>query len=288
VPASPSPSVLRSTRLLAELAARPAEDFTLSQLARRLDIGRASCQTLLLALVEAGLVTRRTNRTYHLGPGLINLGEAARLSLRLPESIATELDALTAEFAVTSLCGKSSGSEIVVVSVNEVHDPFGFTIPLGQRMPLRAPFGCVYVAWEAETEIDLWLDRSEPSLSAKERAQARKSLERVRRRGHSITVRRPGLPPEQRTTRDSTRKSPLIVTEPKVSSMEFPDHADETSEWTIMGVGAPVFDQDDRMLCAVAITGLPTPRRPAEIDRIAQRVQIIADSLTTQIRGAPS
>ena len=54
----PSPSVLRSARLLTELALRPTEEATLSDLARRVGISKASCQCLLMALVEEGLAAR--------------------------------------------------------------------------------------------------------------------------------------------------------------------------------------------------------------------------------------
>src|SRR5271155_2043010 len=93
----PSPSVLRSSRLLTELALRPTEEVTLSDLARRIGINKASCQCLLMALVEEGLAARGTNRTYRLGPRLIHLGEAAKASLRLQEIVEPALVSLTAK-----------------------------------------------------------------------------------------------------------------------------------------------------------------------------------------------
>jgi DNA-binding IclR family transcriptional regulator len=271
VPVIPSSSVLRSARILSELAGRPLEDASLTDLARRLGIHKTSCQTLMLALVESGLVTRGPKRTYRLGPGLIQLGEAAKSVLRIPEAMTSELAGLSTEFAVTSLAGKRAGLEIVVVGVHEVVDPLGFTIPLGQRMPLEAPFGSLYVAWDTADEITGWIERATPAMSDLERRQALHSLELVRQRGCSITVRRPS----QARFRPITRTA-IDVVEARSSTIELPEPPTRMAEWTVLGIQAPVFDRSGEMLCTVALTGFPYPLAPGDLLRIADRVKAAA------------
>ena len=60
------------------LAAHAAEEFTLSDLAIRLEIDLASAHALLAVLADAGYVTRHQRlRTYSLGPSVVALGHAA-------------------------------------------------------------------------------------------------------------------------------------------------------------------------------------------------------------------
>lgn len=295
MPVMPSPAVLRAARVLSELAARPDEDVTLSDLARRLGINKTSCQTLLLALVEEGLVERRPERTYRLGSRLIHLGEAAKASLRLPELVQPELDDLSAELGATSTCLTRAGTDVVVVGVSEVADHLGFTVPLGKRIPLRPPFGAVYLAWDSPAEVEAWLARAEPGTPPSTLAEARRALEVIRARGASVTVRRPGSP---RTigARSGTGR-PSLVTEPGSLNMEYLAGAgpaggrgtavgpgDGTSAWTVVGVGAPVFDRDG-MRCTLSVAGLPFALDHDEICRVAERVRQVADGVTARIGG---
>jgi DNA-binding IclR family transcriptional regulator len=236
----------------------------------------------MLALVESGLVTRGPKRTYQLGPGLIQLGEAAKAVLRIPEAMTSQLAGLSAEFAVTSLAGKRAGLEIVVIAVHELVDPLGFTIPLGQRMPLEAPFGSLYVAWDTEEEISGWIARAMPAMSDIERRQARRSLELVRHRGCSITVRRPS-----KSRFRPANRSAIDVTEARTTTIELPEPPNQTADWTVLGIQAPVFDRTGDMLCTVALTGFPYPLAPRDILRIADRVKAVAAAVVTPEVAAP-
>ncbi|MFD0853583.1 MarR family transcriptional regulator, partial [Actinomadura adrarensis] len=79
MPINPSPAVLRANRLLWHLARRPAESYSISELARMTGIPRASCDSVLQALADCGLVVRREPELrYALGDFCIALGDAAR------------------------------------------------------------------------------------------------------------------------------------------------------------------------------------------------------------------
>ena len=76
--ARPSPAVERTTAILDFLAAHPNEPWTLSELARRLDLNKATAHSLLSALTDAGYLVRHPIRKdYALGPALIGVGRAA-------------------------------------------------------------------------------------------------------------------------------------------------------------------------------------------------------------------
>ena len=80
----PSRAVERAARVLKVLAAEPDGELALSEIARRVEVHRSSCQTLVLALGAEGLVTRHggaSGPTYRLGPALLELAEAARAAV---------------------------------------------------------------------------------------------------------------------------------------------------------------------------------------------------------------
>ena len=67
----PAPGVERVVAVLNFLAAHPDESFTLSELARRLDLNKATCHALLMPLTQAGYLLRHPTRmNYTLGPAL--------------------------------------------------------------------------------------------------------------------------------------------------------------------------------------------------------------------------
>ena len=60
------------------MALHPTESFSVSALARELEVPRATCDTVLMGLAEGGLVVRRDDDLrYELGPSCIALGDAA-------------------------------------------------------------------------------------------------------------------------------------------------------------------------------------------------------------------
>ena len=69
-----SPAVARAVSVLNFLAEHESDTFTLSELARRLDMAKATGHTILATLVEGGLVNRNAEREYSLGPAVIPLG----------------------------------------------------------------------------------------------------------------------------------------------------------------------------------------------------------------------
>src|SRR5207248_704067 len=71
----PAPGAERVVAVLNFLTAHPDESFTLSELARRLGLNKATCHALLMTLTEAGYVLRHPTRmTYMLGPALVAAG----------------------------------------------------------------------------------------------------------------------------------------------------------------------------------------------------------------------
>ena len=74
----PALAASRTVTVLNFLAEHSPDEFTLSDIADRVDINLASCHALLAVLTDAGYVSRNPRlKTYSLGSVLVALGNAA-------------------------------------------------------------------------------------------------------------------------------------------------------------------------------------------------------------------
>ena len=78
--ARPALSASRTTAVLDLLTAFPGRAFTMAEIVRATKINVASCHAVLAALTSRGYLTRLPQKTYVLGPALIAVGHASRLS----------------------------------------------------------------------------------------------------------------------------------------------------------------------------------------------------------------
>ncbi len=75
MPIKPAPAVVRAMQVLEFLTVESSAAPTLSEIARRTGMSKATCHSVLLALGEGGYVRRDpSSLVYSLGPGLHHLG----------------------------------------------------------------------------------------------------------------------------------------------------------------------------------------------------------------------
>ena len=188
MPVPPSPAVLRACDVLDHLATNPEDAFSVSEVARSVGVPRASCDSVLLALAQRGLVQRDVERRYSLGPACRTLGEAARVAgapLTALEPVADDLARSTASCVAIASCVRGQSR------VERVYDrgpAFGLRARVGESVPLTPPFGAVFVAWDGDAAIQGWLDRAGAALGAAERAHTVAALAAARERGYTVSV----------------------------------------------------------------------------------------------------
>jgi DNA-binding IclR family transcriptional regulator len=266
----PAPAVVRAGQLLAVMAAEPRTSFTLSELARRLGISRASCHPLVLGLADEGLVVRKNPQaTYRLGPALLALGEAARDSLDVIDLADVELIRLRDQFGACAMAGSATGDTVLVLSAYPVPHPLGYTVTAGTRIPLKAPTGPIYVAWDSAEVISAWCDRSDAPLSQARRREMAQDLARIRHRGWSATIRPLGAA--------RGRSSPF---------QEFPGTQPPDSS-PVTGISAPVWDRQGKLACTLALTAFPMDLAAGDIVKIAEVVREAAARVTSRAAGRP-
>lgn len=264
----PSRAASRAARLLNVLATEPTRDWSLADLARGIDAHRSSCQTLLLALCEEGLVSRREpGATYRLGPGLIALGHAALAAVDAIDLADRHVDRLHHEFGSSGLVGTVAGDSVVMAVAHPEPTGLGYSVTAGSRFPLRAPAAPVYVAWSHPSSVEGWLDRAEPPLDQGRREMLRQDLATIRRRGWSATVRATGAPGRAGVTHEATDDD---LTRRRLS---------------VIGVSAPVWNGHGDLVCTLALAVLPTEVTGARLMHIAAAVREAATDVTRSLNG---
>jgi DNA-binding IclR family transcriptional regulator len=280
----PALSAARAIDVLQFLAAHPTHDFSYSELAARLDINLASLHAVLHELEQRRFLARdpQTKR-YALGVAAVATGDAALRRHRSIDVLRREMAALTQAHGHACVAFVPVRWEMVCVATSR-SDPQ--RIQVGQRVPLLAPFGTVFVAWARPEDVQGWLARSE--LSGDLRQRSIDDLALVRSRGWSATVDGP-------FHRDIER---LVV--------QLGEHPRSTDLWRelrraiasapraevrdrrvqrIRDVTAPVFDSAGNATIALTMQGFGRPLRGDELERYADAVVRATDAVMRATGG---
>lgn len=291
MPISPSPAVLRACDVLGHLAHHPTEAFTVSELARDMEVPRATCDAILQALAAHRFVTRRDDdRRYELGPGSIALGNAARVANPVLRAAKTEAERLARALRSCVAIAVRDGNTTRVTEVFDFGPLFALRARVGQAIPLVPPFGAVFVAW-SEDEAEGWIARAEATLEPDERDRYRRALAEVRRRGYSVAVapsRRPELAEAFQTLAsspeaDDARRETLL--RDVMHSGYLPTDLDAEATLRVGQISTPVFDPSGRVTAALLVPGPDHDVASAELHAFAARIAEAAARATDNAGG---
>jgi DNA-binding IclR family transcriptional regulator len=276
----------RTIEILNFLAAHPAEQFTLSDLAKRLDVGVSSMHGILGVLSDAGYVERHPRlRSYRLGPSVVALGSAAleyHAAIDLARTAARELAGhVGLEVAVTA----PAGDDIVILAHAGDHQARGIAVHVGQRVPLVPPLGSVFIAWG---DAEPWLAR------ARDRASMRAVLDGVRARGYSIALEadaRSGLGEALDRLADAPSDAGLggETLQGLVSELEHTDYQvvdlDPAKTYDLSMIAAPVFGTDGEVILSITLIGFAPGLSAARVAQYGEQVRDAAVVVTKRSLG---
>jgi DNA-binding IclR family transcriptional regulator len=281
----PALAATRGINILNFLAAHPAEEFTLSDLAARLDINVASAHALLGVLTDAGYLVRHPRlRTYVLGPSVVALGSAAmerHPAIDLARDAARDLaEEVELEVAVTA----PAGDDIVFLARAGAHRARGISVHVGQRVPLVPPLGSVFMAWG---DAEPWLARAEdPALM-------RAVLDGIRARGYSIALEadaRKGLGDALDHLADSPSDARLrgsvddLVAELGHGEYQVQE-LDRARAYDVSMVAAPVFGAAGEVVLALTLVGFPAGVSAEHIAGYGERLRDVGLVVTKRSLG---
>lgn len=298
--ARPAPGADRSVAVLELLASHPDERFTLSEVARRCGLNKATAHALLNALSEHGVLLRHPGeKRYSLGPRLVAIGEAARHGYTAIDFVGPVLDRLASTTGLWARAWQMADDQMAVVA--SAGGPGGAD-PLTLRLPAAPPVGALFVAWSDDPTIEAWLARA---ATADAVGPAIGTLPRLRRAGFAVTLASPEWraltewPP--RTTPVAAAAGgasgappvpPSAPADPKAllqavsrQALLVPD-LDDAASYAAADVAAPVFGASGRVELTLSVSGLaPGPRTGKQIRALAAEVVAAAAELTTAVRG---
>lgn len=206
-----------------------------SELSRRLGMGKSTVHRILLTLAEEGLVTRTPSGQYRLGLGLLELGQVAVASLELREVAHGPLERLRNDTGETAHLAVFEPPDVVYLERFESPSTLRMFSRLGRRNHAHSTSsGKVLMAFGSAADLEEVIATGLPRIGPRcitEPRLLKRALEEVRERGYAVSV--------------------------------------DESERGVVSVGAPVFDHDGECVAAVSVAG-PALRMPADsLDRFA-------------------
>ncbi|MFN2544612.1 MAG: IclR family transcriptional regulator [Actinomycetota bacterium] len=279
-----APAVERAIAILNLLAAHPTERFTLSEIARDLDLNKATLHAILWALVEAGYLIRDPDqKTYGIGPALIALGNAATASSPAVDAALPEMRAITDDLGLDCVASAAIHDEIVILARTGTPGPFGLNIQPGMRLPLVPPLGTVFVAWSDQRAIDRYLARVEPEKGELDRYRG--AVDAVRERGYSIGIARGAY----RRLVEALKEAGHAAMEEGVKGLQEDEYAlvelEAQGSYRLNHIGAPVFAPDGGVTLALFLIGFQDQLPAEQIPRYADRLREAAGRVTKSIQG---
>jgi DNA-binding IclR family transcriptional regulator len=293
--ARPAPGADRSVRILELLAAHPSDRFTLSEVARRCSLNKATAHALLAALSQSGILLRHPDeKRYSLGPRLVEIGAAARRGYTAIDFAPAALDRLSAATGRWVRAFARREDRVSVVAQARIPADVDALDPV--TLTLTPPLGALWMAWSDRPSVEAWLARA-AAADAVGASQA--ALPAIRRDGYAVTRASPELrllsrpvlsagraptatrrerrptPEEVRTLLAAIGRQHLLLTD-----------ADDAGTYRIADVAAPVFDASGSVALVVAVSGLDDlDLRGTEVRDLGARVAAATDALTAALRG---
>ena len=187
--AAPVQSLVRGLAVIRVFDADNAH-LTLSDVARRAELTRATARRVLHTLADLGYVST-DGRQFSLRPKILELGHAFLSSMRLPTIVQPHLDSLTDAAHESSSVAVLDGRDVVYLARVPRQRIMTVAINVGTRFPAYATsLGRVLLAHLPQDELDDYLDRHEreafTSHTITDRKKLVAELHRVRDQGWAL------------------------------------------------------------------------------------------------------
>jgi DNA-binding IclR family transcriptional regulator len=209
-----------------------------SELARRLGLGKSTVHRILATLVADGFVERTPDERYRLSLKLYEIGQQVAASSELRERAHPSLERLRNESGETAHLAVLAGTDVVYVDRLESRQMLHILTRVGRRRAAHATSsGKCLLAFGPPADVDRVVAGGLPRLAPRTITSPEllhRALDEVRARGYAASV--------------------------------------EESAPGVVSVAAPVFSGDGECVAAMSVAG-PITRLPADrIDRVARMV----------------
>ncbi|MEX5632670.1 IclR family transcriptional regulator [Parafrankia sp. FMc2] len=266
------PAVERALDVLELLAARPGEALSLSEIARRLNLNKASGHAIVTLLSDRGYLIRDHEKSYSLGPSLLPLATTYLDEHDALSHARAEMNMLSRELELDCVASTVVGDEIVVLARVNSPASVGVHVRAGSRFPLVPPVGTVFVAWAGQEGIRRWLAAVVPSASGPDQARYLEALARVRERGYAVGGGR-------RRNHETGTATPPAFEEDLLAGLE------SAQRFPIIHIAAPVLDPQGTVRLALTLVGFPEQIQAADIPRLGCRLLAVTTAVSRATWG---
>ena len=293
--ARPAPGADRSVAILELLAAHPSDRFTLSEVARRCSLNKATAHALLATLSQHGILLRHPDeKRYSLGPRLVEIGAAALRGYTAIDFAPAALERLSV--ATGRWCRAFARQEDLVSVVAQARVPADVDPLDPVALPLTPPLGALWMAWSDRPTVEAWLARA---AAADAVGPSQEAMTAIRRDGFGVTRASPELRllsrpvvtaggptaatrRERRPTPDELRALLAAIGRQHLLLIDVED----AGTYRVADVAAPVFDASGNAALVVAVSGLDDVElRGTEVRALGAQVAATAEALTVAVRG---
>ena len=275
----PSPSATRTTEIINFLADHPQQSFKLSDLQRALRLSRTTCHSILLALLEAGYVHRNSDKSYMLGPALVDIGQAASTALSPLQVAQPEMRRLADRYDVICSAVFLEGGDMVVRDRATSVSHLGFSAPRGVRLPMTGDVSAaIQFAWADPAQYDAWLNQIDPPPTAGQHAEMQEAMQFVREHRFSFGFIEQGDESgegEAKWKRDEAG-NPVY---------RYATGLDVMAEYQVAVLQSWVFDAKGRVAFSLTLTGMGKPLHASEILSRGNVLREACDRITASIGG---
>lgn len=292
----PSPQTERLVEILEFLAADTAQQRSLTDIARMLQVDKATCLPMLAELTRRGWLVRHPQRkTYQLGPRLVSIGDAARGATNAVDIARPALAGLADELGVVCAALITSDTDLVVAELVQPRGLRGGSLgqQIGDRIELRPPLAGIFFAWAEQDTVEQWLARGPYARDAKTEAHYRAVLAAVRRRGYGVEQHDPDVrsmvPQVEAELRNARGKAREPLLESQYQRLMRPEMAaaelDPQRRYVALSINAAVFDDAARPVLAICAYDFTQPLTAAEVHSIGLTVRATARQVTRALHG---
>jgi len=186
-----APSVKKAFKILQTIA-DSSTSLGVSELAKRLKIGKSTVHGITSALEELGILVRDPlHKKYSVGYTLLELGRKAYAKMELRDVARIPMELLMEKVGETVFLGIMNGDHITILDVVESRNEMKITSPPGTRLPLLAgATGKVFLSQLEEKKANEIIQKMGlvryTSKSVIDSKKFLKEVEEARKKGYAI------------------------------------------------------------------------------------------------------
>jgi DNA-binding IclR family transcriptional regulator len=250
------PAVERAIQILELLADRPHDLLGLSEIARTLEMNKASCHATLTVLSDRDYLIRHADKTYSLGPAVLTIANSFLRDQEALPRARDEMASLSLDLGLDCVASAVIDDEIIVLARSSTTSSFGVDVRVGTHFPLVPPVGTVFLAWAKRERVGKWLASMGDTATAAQRQRSLEALAVVRDRGYSVAL---GSEPRDRNAQRDVDDYLLF-------------ELDDRQRLPIAHIAAPVFDPEGAVRLALTVVGFRDRLTSDHVPSVAQRL----------------